>query len=166
LLLYFNLDAQSRDGLGLTALEAGALLLPLSVALLALALSASAVAARVGLRNAITAGMALIVIASAVIAAAVAMGDIVLLVVGLLAMGAGLALPYASAPRLALSVLAPAQAGQGSGIVNACTFLGGSGGVAIGAIAFASGGLIAVLTMIALAGVVGAVLARGIAEPQ
>jgi MFS family permease len=166
LLLYFNLDAQSRDGLGLTALEAGALLLPLSVALLALALSASAVAARVGLRNAMTAGMALIVIASAVIAAAVAMGDIVLLVVGLLAMGAGLALPYASAPRLALSVLAPAQAGQGSGIVNACTFLGGSGGVAIGAIAFAAGGFIAVLTMIALAGVVGAVLTRGIAEPQ
>ncbi len=166
LLLYFNLDAQSRDGLGLTALEAGALLLPLSVALLALALSASAVAARVGLRNAMTGGMALIVIASAVIATAVAMGDIVLLVIGLLAMGAGLALPYASAPRLALSVLAPAQAGQGSGIVNACTFLGGSGGVAIGAIAFASGGFIAVLTMIALAGVVGAVLARGIAEPQ
>ena len=166
LLLYFNLDAQSRDGLGLTALEAGALLLPLSVALLALALSASAVAARVGLRNAITGGMVLIVIAAAVIAAAVAVGDIVLLVVGLLAMGAGLALPYASAPRLALSVLLPAQAGQGSGIVNACTFLGGSGGVAVGAIAFVSGGFIAVLTMIALAGIVGAVLARGIAEPQ
>jgi len=132
LLLYFNLYAQSRDGLDLTALEAGALLLPLSVALLALALLASAVAARVGLRNAMTGGMALIVIASAVIAAAVAVGDIVLLVVGLLAMGAGQAVPYASAPRLALSVLSPAQAGQGSGIVNASTFLGGSGGVAVG----------------------------------
>src|SRR5215831_6060731 len=165
LLLYFNLYAQSRDGLALTALEAGALLVPLSVALLGLALSASAVAARVGLRNAMTAGMALIVIAAAVIAAAVALGDIVLLVVGLLAMGAGLALPYASAPRLALSVLPPGQAGQGSGIVNASTFLGGSAGVALGAIAFASGGFIAVLTMIALAGIVGAVLARGIAEP-
>jgi len=165
LLLYFNLYAQSRDGLGLTALEAGALLVPLSVALLALALSASAVAARVGLRNAMTGGMGLIVIASAVIAAAVALGDIVLLVVGLLAMGAALALPYASAPRLALSVLSPAQAGQGSGIVNASTFLGGSAGVALGAIAFASGGFIAVLTMIALAGVVGAVFARGIPEP-
>src|SRR5215467_8943207 len=35
LLLYFNLYAQSRDGLGLTALEAGAVLLPLSAALLA-----------------------------------------------------------------------------------------------------------------------------------
>ena len=166
LLLYFNLYAQSRDGLGLTALEAGALLVPLSVALLALALSASAVAARVGLRNAMTGGMALIVIAAAVIAAAVALGDIVLLVVGLLAMGAALALPYASAPRLALSVLSPGQAGQGSGVVNASTFLGGSAGVALGAIAFASGGFIAVLTMIALAGIVGAVLARGIPEPQ
>jgi MFS family permease len=34
LLLYFNLYAQSREGLGLTALEAGATLLPLSAALL------------------------------------------------------------------------------------------------------------------------------------
>jgi hypothetical protein len=39
LLLYFNLYAQSREGLGLTALEAGASLLPLSAALLSLALS-------------------------------------------------------------------------------------------------------------------------------
>jgi MFS family permease len=88
LLLYFNLYAQSREGLSLNALEAGALLLPLSVALLALAVLASDVAGRVGL----------------------------------LMMGAGLAVPYASAPRLALSALSPAQAGQGSGIVNACTF--------------------------------------------
>jgi MFS family permease len=67
LLLYFNLYAQSRDGLGLTPLEAGASLLPLSVALLAVALSASVVANRVGLRNAMTAGMTLIAIASAII---------------------------------------------------------------------------------------------------
>jgi hypothetical protein len=44
-------------------------------------------------------------------------------------MGAGLAVPYALAPRLALSALSPAQAGEGSGIVNACTFLGGSCGL-------------------------------------
>jgi MFS family permease len=166
LLLYFNLYAQSREGLRLTALEAGALLLPLSGALLALALSASAVAARIGLGNAMTAGMALIVIASAVIGAAVTAGGFVLLMIGLLAMGAGLALPYASAPRLALSVLSPAQVGQGSGIVNACTFLGGSGGVAVGAIALELGGFTAVLTMIAVAGIVGAALSRAIPKVQ
>jgi MFS family permease len=164
LLLYFNLYAQSQEGLGLTALEAGTALLPLSAALLALALSASVVSARVGLRNAISGGMALIAFASAVIGAALAKGGMVLLVIGFFVMGAGLAVPYALAPRLALSALPPAQAGQGSGIVNASTFLGGSGGVAGGAIAFAHGGVVAVLMMIALAGVIGVVLSRGISE--
>jgi MFS family permease len=164
LLLYFNLYAQSRDGLDLTALEAGAALLPLSAALLALALSAAAVAARLGLRNAMTAGMALVAIASAVIGVAVAGGSMVLLAIGFLAMGTGLAVPYALAPRLALSALSPAQAGQGSGIVNACTFLGGSAGVAGGATAYALGEFVAVLVMIALAGVIGAALSRGIPQ--
>lgn len=164
LLLYFNLYAQSRQGLGLTALEAGAALLPLSAALLALALSASAVAARIGLRHAMTGGMALIALASAMIGAAVAEGGMVLLAIGFFAMGAGLAVPYALAPRLALSALAPAQAGQGSGIINACTFLGGSCGVAGGASALALGGFPAVLTMIALAGIVGAALSHWISE--
>ena len=164
LLLYFNLYAQSGEGLGLTALEAGILLLPLSATLLALALSASAVAARVGVRNAMVGGMALIAAAGVVIAGAVIGREMVLLAIGFLVMGAGLAVPYALAPRLALSVLSPGQAGQGSGIVNACTFLGGSVGVAGGAIALVLGGFVAVLIMIVLAGVVGAALSRGISE--
>jgi MFS family permease len=164
LLLYFNLYAQSPEGLSLSALQAGASLLPLSAALLTFALSASAVAARVGLRNAITGGMALITIAAAIIGVAIHMGGIVLLTIGLLVMGLGLAVPYALAPRLALSVLSPAQVGQGSGIVNACTFLGGSVGVAGGAAAFAFGGFPAVLMMIALAGIIGAAVSRSISE--
>jgi MFS family permease len=164
LLLYFNLYAQSRDGLDLSALEAGASLLPLSAALLALALSSSALAARLGLRNAMTAGMALVAIASAVIGAAIAEGGMVLLAIGFLLMGAGLAVPYALAPRLALSALSPAQTGQGSGIINACTFLGGSCGVAGGATASALGGFLAVLAMIALAGILGAALSHAMSE--
>ena len=162
LLFYFNLYAQSPEGLGLTPLEAGLSLLPLGAALLVLALSASAVAARVGLRNAMMGGMALIAIACAVIGVAVARGGMPLLAIGFLLMGAGLAVPYASAPRLALSALPPTQAGQGSGIINACTFLGGSGGVASGAIAIELAGFPAVLAMIAIAGIVGAALSRKI----
>jgi MFS family permease len=164
LLLYFNLYAQSRQGLGLTALEAGAALLPLSATLLALALSATAVAARIGLRNAMAGGMVLIALGSAILGAAVARGGMALLIIGFFVMGAGLAVPYALAPRLALSALAPGQAGQGSGIVNAATFLAGSAGVAGGAAAFAAGGFTGVLTMIALAGIIGAALSRGISE--
>jgi MFS family permease len=164
LLLYFNLYAQSRTGLGLSPLQAGAALLPLSAALLVLALSASALAAKIGLRNAMTGGMALIVIGSAIIGAAVAAGGMILFAVGFSLMGAGLAVPYALAPRLALSALSPAQTGQGSGIVNACTFLAGSAGVTGGAIAFALGGFVAVLAMIALGGMAGALLGRAIPE--
>ena len=77
LLLYFNLYAQSRAGLGLTALAAGASLLPFSAALLALALSLRR-GGRIGLRNAITVGMALIVLASALIGVAVSGSGMVL----------------------------------------------------------------------------------------
>jgi MFS family permease len=166
LLLYFNLYAQSPQGLGLTALEAGALLAPLSAALLALALLASAVVTRVGLGNAMTGGMALIAIACAIVGVAISGGGLILLAIGFLVMGAGLAVPYASAPRLALSALSSTQTGQGSGIVNACTFLGGSCGVAGGAIAFAQGGFVAVLAMIAFAGMIGAVLGRWIPRTE
>jgi MFS family permease len=165
LLLYYNLYAQSREGLDLTALAAGASLLPLSVALRALALSASALAARVGLGNAMTGGMALIAIASVIIGLAIAGGGMVLLAIGFFVMGTGLAVPYALAPRMALSALPRAQAGQGSGIVNACTFLGGSTGVAGGATASTLGGFLAVLLMIAFAGIIGAGLSRWISEP-
>ena len=147
-----------------TALEAGASLLPLSAALLALALSAPALAARIGLRNAMRAGMVLIAIARAILGMAIAEGGMILLAIGFFAMGAGLAVPYALAPRLALSALSRAQSGQGSGIVNACTFLGGSFGVAGGAAASALGGFFAVLTMVALAGIIGAALSHWISE--
>ena len=164
LLLYFNLYAQSPKGLALTALEAGASILPLSAALLALALSAPAVTARVGRRNAMTGGMALVAIASAIIGFAIFGGGMAILAIGFLAMGAGLAVPYASAPRLALSAPEPTRTGQGSGILNACTFLGGGCGVAGGAVASALGGFVAVLAMIALVGMIGAALCRWIPE--
>ena len=123
LLLYFNLYAQSPEGLGLTALAAGASLLPLSAALLTLALSASAVAARIGLRNTMTGGMALIAIASAIIGAAIAEGWMALLAIGFFVMCAGLAVPYALAPRLALSALSPAQAGRARALSTPAPFL-------------------------------------------
>ncbi|MEZ5891054.1 MAG: MFS transporter [Xanthobacteraceae bacterium] len=158
LLLYFNLYAQRKNGLDVSAIHAGLLLVPLSAALLALALSATAIATRVGLRSAMTGGMALLAIGSAIVGAAITEGGTVLLLIGLAAIGGGLALPYALAPRLALSALSPEQTGQGSGIINACTFLSGSAGVACSGIAFAGGDFIAVLALIAAAAVLGAAL--------
>jgi Na+/melibiose symporter-like transporter len=158
LLLYFNLYAQSAAGLGLTPLQSGAALLPLSAALLTVALAVSAVTAHIGLRKVMIGCMALIIIASAVVGMAASEGSIVFMEIGFVLMGAGLALPYAAAPRLALSALSQDQVGQGSGIINACTFLAGSVGVAGGAIAWGLAGFPGVLAMIASAGLCGGAL--------
>jgi len=107
----------------------------------------------------------MIVLACAILWAAAATGSLAVFAIGFLAIGAGLAVPYALAPRLALSALPQSQAGQGAGIVNASTFLGGSIGVATGAIASLAAGFDGVLAMIALAGIIAVVLARGIPEP-
>jgi MFS family permease len=161
-LLYYNLFAQGRGGLRLTPVDAGVSLLPMSVAILGFALAAPALAVRYGLRFVIGGAMALVIAAAATIAAGIAEASPVLSAAGLFAMGAGLALPYACAPRLALSVLDPTQAGQGSGIISACTFLGGSVGVAAGGIADPAGGFFGVLAMLAVAAAIGVALSTGI----
>ncbi len=62
--------------------------------------------------------------------------------------------------RSTLAALPPAKAGQASGVVSACTFLGGSAGIAAGGLAEKLAGLDGVLAMIALAAVLGILLAR------
>ena len=64
---------------------------------------------------------------------------------GLFAAGAGIALPYASSPRIGLAALPPTQAGKGSGVLDACSFLGGTVGVTCGGIVFGAAGFAGVL---------------------
>jgi MFS transporter, DHA2 family, multidrug resistance protein len=77
---------------------------------------------------------------------------------GLFVTGAGIALLYASAPRLGLSALSHSQAGQGSGMLNSCSFLGGTIGVTCGGIAFMRQGIGAVLAVVAIPALLGAAL--------
>ena len=162
LLLYYNIDAQSPAGLGLTPVDAGLSLLPMSSGLMVFAFAAPGLVRRFGARRAISAGTLLIAIGSMVIAGAVAWHDWATLLLGLFAIGTGLALPYATAPRLALATLPPDAAGSGSGLINACTFLAGSLGVSAGAIMFSLAGLSGVMGLIACLGLLGTVLCRGL----
>jgi hypothetical protein len=109
--------------------------------------------------------MLLIVAACAGLAAAAAARSLAGLGIGLLLIGAGLALPYATAPRLALAALPAGQAGQSSGLVNACTFLGGSLGITLGGLAYGAGGLPGVMALLGAAALLGAGLARNLPEP-
>ncbi|CAA2103499.1 Antiseptic resistance protein [Methylobacterium bullatum] len=160
LLMFLNLDLQGSVGLALTPVEAGLATLPMSAGLLAVSLLAPVLVRRFGPRRSMMVAMLGIVGASPVVALAAEDEAIVPLAIGLLLIGAGLALPYATAPRLALAALPPESAGLSSGLVNAGTFLGGSLGVTINALAFATGGLAAVMAVIAAAGAIGFALCR------
>jgi predicted MFS family arabinose efflux permease len=162
LLLFYNLAAQDPAGLALTPVGAGVSLLPMSGGLLTFAFAAPKLVQRLGARTALTAGTSLVAVAAVGIAVAVWLKLWVLLLLGLFAIGVGLALPYATAPRLALATLPGSQVGVGSGLLNACTFLGGSIGVAAGAVAFALGDLSATMTMIAVLALAGARLCHGL----
>jgi MFS family permease len=160
LLLFYNLDAQDSARLALTPVGAGLSLLPMSGGLLSFAFAAPKLVQRFGARDALTVSALVVAVAAVVIATAAWLKLWMPLLLGLFAIGVGLALPYATAPRLALATLRSDQAGAGSGVINACTFLSGSIGVAAGAVAFALGGLPATMALTVVLALVGAGLCR------
>ncbi|MCA6118184.1 MFS transporter [Bradyrhizobium sp. WSM 1738] len=159
LLLYYNLFAQSADGLGLSAIAAGLSLLPLSIALLAFARAAPAIAMRVGVRRMLTGGSLLLALGCAITWSSLQIeARFALLLPGLFVAGIGIALIYASAPRLGLATLPQQQAGKGSGMLNSCSFLGGTVGVTFGGIAFAFSGFTGVLVLLGISALASAML--------
>jgi Na+/melibiose symporter-like transporter len=158
LLLYYNLFAQAPNGLGRTAVAAGLSLVPLSVALFGFARAAPRLGAVVGVRRMMVGGSLLLALGCAIAWASLAGAGFTFLMLGLFASGAGIALPYASAPRIGLATLPQTQAGKGSGVLNACSFLGGTVGVTCGGAVFGLAGFAGVLVLVALSALVGAAL--------
>ena len=81
-----------------------------------------------------------------------------LLLPGLFVAGIGIAPIYASAPRLGLAALPLQQAGKGSGMLNSCSFLGGTVGVTFGGIVFSLAGFSGVLVLLGVSALVSAAL--------
>jgi DHA2 family multidrug resistance protein-like MFS transporter len=165
LLLYYNLFAQAPDGLGMTAVAAGLSLMPLSVALFGFARTAPRLAVAVGMRRMTAGGSLLLALGCAVAWASLTWtspvwaspaGGFAVLMLGLFVAGAGIALPYACAPRIGLAALLETQTGKGSGILNSCSFLGGTVGVTGGGIVFGVAGFGGVLVLVGLSALIGA----------
>jgi MFS transporter, DHA2 family, multidrug resistance protein len=159
LLLYYNLFAQAADGLGRTAVAAGLSLMPLSVALFGFARAAPRLAVAVGMRQMMVGGSLLLALGCAIAWESLAGTGFAVLMVGLFVAGAGIALPYASAPRIGLAALAETQTGKGSGVLNSCSFLGGTVGVTAGGIVFGITGFDGVLVLVGLSALASAGLA-------
>ena len=159
LLLYYNLYAQAPEGFGMSAVAAGLSLLPLSVALFGFARAAPRLSASIGLRRMLAGGWLLFALGCLLLWASLAQAQPAMRYIGLFAIGAGIALPYASAPRISLAALPPTQSGKGSGLVNTCSFLGGTVGVTGGGIVFALEGFAGVVVLLGLSALVGMGLA-------
>jgi MFS family permease len=159
LLLYYNLFAQSADGLGMSAVAAGLSLLPLSVALFGFARAAPLIAMRIGVRRMLTGGSLVLALGCAIIWSSLQIeAKFAALMPGLFVAGAGIALIYASAPRLGLATLPQLQAGKGSGMLNSCSFLGGTVGVTFGGILFTLTGFSGVLVLLGCSALTSAML--------
>jgi MFS family permease len=159
LLLYYNLFAQSAGGLRLSAVMAGLSLLPLSAALFGFARAAPLIAARIGMRRMLTAASLLLALGCAIIWLSLHVeAKFALLLPGLFAAGVGIAPIYASAPRLGLAALPQQQAGKGSGVLNSCSFLGGTVGVTFGGIVFSLAGFPGVLVLLGVSALASAAL--------
>jgi MFS family permease len=159
LLLYYNLIAQSADGLGMSAVEAGLSLLPLSVALFGFARAAPSIGMRIGVRRMLIGGSLLLALGCAIIWSSFQIeARFAVLLPCRVVTGAGIALTYASAPRLGLATLPQLQAGKGSGMLNSCSFLGGTVGVTFGGIVFALTGFSGVLVLLGVSALASAAL--------
>ncbi|QHO74030.1 hypothetical protein ACH79_16720 [Bradyrhizobium sp. CCBAU 051011] len=159
LLLYYNLFAQSADGLDMSAIAAGLSLLPLTIALFAFARVAPMIAMRIGVRRMLIGGSLLLAVGCAIVWLSFQTNaKFAALMPGLFVAGAGIALIYASAPRLGLATLPQLQAGKGSGMLNSCSFLGGTVGVTFGGIVFALAGFAGVLVLLGISALASAAL--------
>jgi MFS transporter, DHA2 family, multidrug resistance protein len=106
----------------------------------------------------IAGGSLLLALGCAIAWASLGEAGFTLLMLGLFVSGAGIALPCVSAPRIGLASLPAARAGQGSGILNACSFLGGTVGVTCGGAIYGFAGFAGVLLLVALSALVAAAL--------
>ena len=163
MLLYYNIFAQASDGarhgLGLTPVAAGLSLMPLSAGLFGFARMSHRFAERIGIRPMMAGGSVLLALGCAIAWLALTGAGFAVLLIGLFAAGAGIALPYSSAPRIGLAALPQTLAGKGSGILNSSSFLGGTVGVTAGGVLFGVFGFTGVLALVAISALAGAGLA-------
>jgi len=131
-LYFFNLYAQSPGGLRLTAFMAGAAILPYSLTSFLLSVTMPHVLAKSTMRWPITIGMLLNAVGLWLLSQTTADMTYSDLWWRLIFVGAGMGLTYPLFPIVGLRALPDEHAGQGSGVINMCFYMGLSVGLAAG----------------------------------
>ncbi|MGI9404045.1 MAG: MFS transporter [Hyphomicrobium sp.] len=131
-LYFFNLYAQSPGGLGFTAFMAGAAILPYSLTSFLFSVTVPHMAGKSTMRWPITIGMLLMAAGLWFLSQTTADMTYSDLWWRLIFVGAGMGLTYPLFPIVGLRALPDEHAGQGSGVLNMCFYMGLSVGLAAG----------------------------------
>jgi EmrB/QacA subfamily drug resistance transporter len=128
--MFFFVTLYLQQVLGLSALEAGLVFVPVTLSVAAGSTLAPRVVARFGLRRALTAGMLFATAGLALLATVSADSSWAQVLPGGMLAGFGLGSSLVPATIAAVEGVAPAQAGLASGLLNTSRLLGGALGLA------------------------------------
>ena len=129
--MFFFVTLYLQQVLGLSALEAGLVFVPVTLSVATGSTLAPRVVARFGLRRALTAGMLFATAGLALLATVSADSSWAQVLPGGMLAGFGLGSSLVPATIAAVEGVAPAQAGLASGLLNTSRLLGGALGLAV-----------------------------------
>jgi EmrB/QacA subfamily drug resistance transporter len=127
----FLFTQQLQFVLGYNTLQAGVRALPFAITIGAVSQPAARLAARIGTKVVVTAGLALMAVGFGLMATSTASTGFGFLLVASIVIAAGMGLAMAPATESIMGALPPAQAGVGSAVNDTTRSLGGALGVAI-----------------------------------
>ena len=132
--VFFNLFVQSPAALGLSAVAAGAAVLPLSLMMFVLSVAAPRYLAPVSFHWPVSLGMALLTAGFLLLTWTDNTTGYDGIWWKLVILGAGLGLTFPLLPRIGLRLLPEEHTGQGSGVINTCLYFGATLGSVVGGV--------------------------------
>ena len=133
--VYFNLFVQSPAALGLSAVGAGAAVLPLSGMMFVISVTAPRFLAPVSFHWPLSIGMAALAAGFLLLSGTDNTTDYSQIWWKLIILGLGMGLTFSLLPRLGLRLLPEEHTGQGSGVINTFLYFGATLGSVVGGVA-------------------------------
>ncbi len=133
--VYFNVFVQSPDAFGYTAIGAGSAILPLSVSMFVVSVTAPRFLAPYSFQWPVVLGMGFMACGFVLLTTTSNTTSYVEIWWKLLILGFGLGIGFSLLPRLGLRLLPEEHVGQGSGVINAFLYFGATLGSVVGGLA-------------------------------
>ncbi|SDX56212.1 drug resistance transporter, EmrB/QacA subfamily [Ruegeria halocynthiae] len=133
--VYFNVFVQSPDAFGYSAIDAGSAILPLSVSMFIVSVTAPRFLAPYSFRWPVALGMGFMACGFLLLMTTTNTTSYAGMWWKLVIVGIGLGIGFSLLPRLGLRLLPEEHVGQGSGVINAFLYFGATLGAVIGGLA-------------------------------